>query len=242
MSRAVSTLIVAFVAIVLVGCETTMEKSARLEVLGADLAKPEKIEIGSVNRDIEVLDKAILTDQYGTAIVVRVKNVGTQPQVDVPIQIDVKDQKGKSIFRNDTEGLEDGLLNLQVIEPGQETWWVHDQVFPNGKPASVDVAIGQPEARPPESVPEIVPSKPEVNVDPVSGVEVQGKVVNESAVEQVDMLIYAVATKAGKVVAAGRGLIPALKTDEKGERYNIFFIGNPKGASIDVFATPNTFE
>ncbi len=242
MRRAVPTLFVAFAAIAFAGCETTMEKSAKLELAGADLAKPEAIEIGAVNRDIEVVDKVILSDEYGTAVVVKLRNTGTQTQVDVPIQIDVKDGKGKSIFRNDTEGLEDGLLNIQVIEPGQETWWVHDQVFANGKPASVEVEIGRSEVREPGSVPDLVPTKPEINVDPVSGVEVQGKVVNESPVEQFDTLIYGIATKGGKVVAAGRGLIPKLSPGGKGEPYNVFFIGDPRGAAIDVFATPNTFE
>lgn len=242
MIRAASTTVLSIAAVALAGCETTMEKSARLEVSGADLAQIETVKLGATNRDIEVLDKTILTDQYGTAVIVRVKNTGPQPQVDVPIQMDIKDPKGKSVFKNDTEGLEDGLLNIQVIESGQETWWVHDQVFPNGKAASVDVTIGKSEAPVPASVPEISVTEPEINSDPVSGIEVQGKVTNESGVEQTDLLLYAVATKGGRVVAAGRGLVPKLKTGPKGEPYNIFFIGDPKGADIEVFATPNTFE
>lgn len=235
-------LALALAAVAVTGCETTMEKSAKLEVSGADLAQIETVKLGATNRDIEVLDKTVLTDQYGTAIVVRLKNTGTQPQIDVPIQVDIKDPKGKSVFKNDTEGLEDGLLNIQVAEPGQETWWVHDQVFPTGKAAGFDVTIGKSDLPPPSSIPKLTASKPEINEDPVSGIEVQGEVTNESEVEQTDLLIYAVATKGGKVVAAGRGLIPKLKTGPKGEPYNIFFIGDPIGADIEVFATPNTFE
>lgn len=224
------------------GCETTQEKSAKLEVSGAGLAQIDTVKLTATNREIEVLDKTVLTDQYGTAVIVRIRNIGSQPQVDVPIQIDVKDPKGKSVFKNDTEGLEDGLLNIQVAEPGQETWWVHDQVFPTGKAAGFDVTIGKSDLPPPSSVPKLTASKPEINEDPVSGIEVQGEITNESEVEQTDLLVYAVATKDGKVVAAGRGLIPKLKTGPKGEPYNIFFIGDPKGADIQVFATPNTFE
>ena len=242
MIRAASITALLVVAAAFAGCETTMEKSAKLEVSGAGLAQLETVKLGATNRDIEVLDKTILTDQYGTAVIIRLKNTGNQPQVDVPIQIDIKDPKGKSVFRNDTEGLEDGLLNIQVIEPGEETLWVHDQVFPNGKAASVEVTIGKSEAPVPASVPEISASKPEINRDPVSGIEVQGEVTNESGVEQTDLLLYAVATRGGEVVAAGRGLVPKLKTGPKGEPYNIFFIGDPQGADIEVFATPNTFE
>jgi hypothetical protein len=224
------------------GCETTQEKSAKLEVSGAGLAQTDTVKLTASNREIEVVDKTVLTDQYGTAVIVRLRNTGTQPQVDVPIQVDIKDPKGKSVFKNDTEGLEDGLLNIQVIEPGKETWWVHDQVFPMGKAAGFDVTIGKSEVPPPASIPKLTATKPEINEDPVSGIEVQGEITNESEVEQTDLLIYAVATKGGKVVAAGRGLIPKLKTGPKGEPYNIFFIGDPIGADIEVFATPNTFE
>jgi hypothetical protein len=224
------------------GCETTQEKSAKLEVSGAGLAQTDTVKLTASNREIEVVDKTVLTDQYGTAVIVRLRNTGTQPQVDVPIQVDIKDPKGKSVFKNDTEGLEDGLLNIQVIEPGKETWWVHDQVFPMGKAAGFDVTIGKSEVPPPASIPKLTATKPEINEDPVSGIEVQGEITNESEVEQTDLLIYAVATKGGKVVAAGRGLIPKLKTGPKGEPYNIFFIGDPKGADIEVFAAPNTFE
>jgi hypothetical protein len=111
-----------------------------------------------------------------------------------------------------------------------------------GKAAGFDVTIGKSEVPPPASIPKLTATKPEINEDPVSGIEVQGEITNESEVEQTDLLIYAVATKGGKVVAAGRGLIPKLKTGPKGEPYNIFFIGDPKGADIEVFAAPNTFE
>ncbi len=241
MRRQVALLLV-FVAPVLAACETTQEKSARLEAQGTELAKEGKIELSRTNQSIEILDRYVLTDQYGSAVVLKVRNKSGQGQIDVPIQIDVKDAKGKSVYRNDQEGLEDGLINLQIVEPSQTTWWVNDQVLASGKPAKVEAQVGESEVRYPAKVPEIEVSKPTIEVDPTSGVNVSGTAVNKSAIEQVDMLLYAVAVKGGKVVAAGRGLIPKLKTDGKKAPYNIFFIGDPKGAQIEVFATPNTFE
>lgn len=224
------------------GCESTQEKSAKLEAEGAQLAKIEKVEIGAKNRDIEVLEKVLLTDQYGTAVVVKMRNSSAQGQIDVPIGIDVKNAKGKSIFKNDVEGLEEGLQKIQIVEPNGETYWVNDQVLISEKPASVAVEIGRSDIPWPSKIPEIEMTPPELVVDPIDGYEVDGKVFNRSAVEQTDLLLYAVATKGNEVVAAGRGLIPKLKVDDKGEQYNIFFIGDPRGAKVDVFATPNTFE
>jgi hypothetical protein len=224
------------------GCETTQEKSAKLEVTGQEAATEGKIELKRTNRDLEVVDEQLLTDQYGSAVVLKVRNRSDKGQVSVPVQIDVKDRKGKSVFRNDQEGLEDGLLNLQIIGPGETTWWVNDQVLATGKPAKFDYELGPPAGKYPGKVPEIVVSKPKLENDPTSGIFVTGTVVNKSAIEQESLLLYAVAVKSGRVVAAGRGGIPKLKANGKKTPYNIFFIGNPKSAKLEVFATPTTLE
>jgi hypothetical protein len=227
---------------ILAGCESTQEKSAKLEAEGASLAKVEKIRIGAANQAIEVTDKTLLTDQYGTALVVRMKNASPETQADVPIAVNVKNAKGKSIYRNDTEGLEHGLIKIPMVMGQEETWWVNDQVLITEKAASADVTIGKSDAPAPRDIPEIGVSEPKLEIDPVSGINVTGEVVNKSQVEQIDLLVYAVATKGGKVVAAGRGLIPKLKTDGKPEFYNVYFIGDPRGADIEVFAPPSDFE
>jgi hypothetical protein len=235
-------IVLSVAAVIASGCETTQEKSAKLEGEGAELAQTEKVSIGATNRDLEITDKFMITDEYGTVVVARVKNSGAAGQIDVPIQIDVRNAKGKSVYRNDIEGLEEGLVNIQVVEPRAEAWWVNDQVLATGKPASVEIEIGTSKERYPARLPEIEVSEPKILNDPVSGVFATGKVTNRSSIEQTDLLIYAVATKGGKVVAAGRGLIPKLKADGKAETYNIYFIGDPQGADIEVLANPQNFE
>lgn len=224
------------------GCETTQEKSAKLEAQGAEIAKVEKIKIGAANQSIDITQQTLLTDQYGSALVLRLKNSSPKPQVDVPLGVVVKNDKGKAIYKNDIQGLEDGLIKIPFIEGSSDGWWVNDQVLVTQKPKSADVTIGNPEAGSPASIPEIEVSPPTLEVDPVSGMNVTGEVTNRSAIEQVDMLLFAVATRGGKVVAAGRGLIPKLKTDGKPEFYRIYFIGDPKNADIEVVAMPSTFE
>ncbi|MCB0857886.1 MAG: hypothetical protein KDB57_07185 [Solirubrobacterales bacterium] len=233
--------LLAGIALVVSGCESTQSKSAKLEAEGGKLAKVEKIEIGASNKSIKVLDKYMFTDQYGTAIVLKVENESGQGQVDVPIVVNVKDAKGKSVYRNNIEGLEDGLLGIGLIGPGETGYWVNDQVLATGKPATFNYEIGAGEGKYPAKVPEIVVTPPKLQNDTVSGLFVSGEVTNKSEIEQVDLLLTAVATKGGKVVAAGRGVIPKLKTDGKAEPYRIYFIGDPTGAKIEVFAPPTTF-
>jgi len=241
MRRWIAITLLLFPVTALAACESTQEKSAKLEAAGEESAVEGKVELKKANRDLEVTGEYLLTDQYGSAVVLEIRNKAAKGHVSVPIQVNVKDVKGKSVYRNDEEGYEDGLLNLQMIGPKETTWWVNDQVLTTGKPAKFDYEIGPPGKAYPSKVPEVEVSKPRLENDPTSGIFVTGTVVNKSAIEQVEMLLYAVAVKNGAVVAAGRGLIPKLKTDGKKTPYNIFFIGNPKGAKIEVFATPDTF-
>jgi len=225
----------------LAGCETTQEKSAKLEAQGAEIAKVEKIKIGAANQSIDVTGTTLLTDQYGSAVVLGLKNSSPTPQVDVPIGLVVKNAKGKEIYKNDTEGLQDGLIQIPIIEGSSDGWYVNDQVLVTEKPTSADVTIGKSEAQSPAKIPEIEVTPPVLASD-TSGPNVTGEVTNKSDVEQIDLLLFAVATRGGKVVAAGRGLIPKLKTDGKPEFYRIYFIGDPKNADIEVVAMPSTFE
>lgn len=225
----------------LAGCQLTQSKSAELEAQGADIAKVEKIKIGSSNQSVEAISKTLLTDQYGTAVVLRIKNSSPENQANIPIALEVKNAKGKSIYKNDIKGLEKGLIQIPFVEGQSETWWVNDQVLITQDPKSADVTIGNSDVNP-SDIPELEVSPPSLENDPTSGINITGEVTNKSDIEQIDLLLYAVATKGGEVVAAGRGLIPKLKVGGKPEPYRIYFIGDPKGAEIETFALPSTFE
>lgn len=231
-------ILLAAFGLLLGGCESTQDRSASLEEHGADLVKQKKMDIGAENRHVDVVDKVVLTDQYGTAVAVVMTNKSQQGLADAPIQINVKDAKGRSVYKNDLAGNEQSLVQVPVVKPQSEVFWVNDQVMPvGGKPASVEVTVG--EAKPlPAAIPEIVVSPPKLNQDPVSGLEATGTVVNKSGIEQSDLVLYAIARKNGKIVAAGRGMIAKLKTDGSPATYHIFFIGNPDGAKISVIAPP----
>ena len=228
----------AVAGMLLAGCESTQEKSARLEEEGADLVKQTKVDIGAENRHIDVLEKVVLSDQWGTAVAVVMKNGSQEGLSDAPIRVNVKDAKGRSTFKNDLAGTEPSLIQVPVVNPQSEVYWVNDQVLPTaGKPASVEVTVG--EAKPlPDKIPEIVVSPPKLNRDPSSGLEVTGTVTNKSDIEQTNIVLYAIGRKNDKIVAAGRGMIPKLKADGTPATYHVFFIGNPTGAEITVIAPP----
>ncbi len=49
-----------------------------------------------------------------------------------------------------------------------------------------------------------------------------------------------VARRGGRIVAAGRAIVPLVKPGKKA-KFNLFFIGNPKGARVTLSAPPTTF-
>ena len=67
-----------------------------------------------------------------------------------------------------------------------------------------------------------------------------GFAANRSKVEQRKLVIFAVARKGGRVVAAGRAQINRVKP-RKRTRYTIF-IGNPRGARISPEAPPTSLN
>lgn len=226
------------VAAVLAGCESTQSQSARLEAEGANLVKSEKVDLGALNRQIEVVDKVVLSDENGSAVAVVMRNKSDEGLAAAPIGINVKGANGKSVYQNNQAGMETSLIEVPVMRPNSEVYWVNDQVIATAEPKSLEVKVGEARQRLPADLPEIEVSEPEIVNDPTSGVEATGTISNNSDVEQADIVLYAIARKGEEIVAVGRGQILRLKVGGKPETYHIFFIGNPTGADVTVIAPP----
>jgi len=238
MRRAAIAIGLAGVAALVAGCQSTQSKSAELADQGGVASREQGLKIDQRSRDVEVTDTTVLSDRNGAAAIVELKNTGKQTLVDVPIAIDVR-KGGKTVFSNDAPGLESSLVSVAVLRPGESLAWVNDQVFAAGP--KLETKVGATKQQAPAKLPEIDVSPPRVGGDATSGIAVEGRVTNRSDVLQRKLVIYAVARKGGKVVAAGRGQVERLKP-RAGAGYQIFFIGNPEGAQIELAAPPTTFQ
>jgi hypothetical protein len=230
------------VALVASGCESTQDKSARIAAELGPVKQEKGLAIKQQSKDVEVVSSTLLTDRAGSAVVVRLRNTSRQDLVGVPIAIDVRDAKGKSVYRNDIPGIEPALAAAPYVPAGGEADWVHDQILATGRPAKVEVRVGEGGEAFDGEQPQIAIAEPTIDGDPFSGILASGEVVNESGEDLDRLLLYAVATEGGRIVAAGRGAIEPFKAKPKPAFYNIYFIGDPRGAEVTVTKLPSLPE
>jgi hypothetical protein len=221
-------------------CQSSQDK-AKIIQARATAAAPKPLVIAKPNKDVKVVNTALIHDQNGDAIVVELKNGSNQTLVNLPILVDVKGPNGISVYENNTAGLDFALNHVALIEPGQTFFWVNDQVTGQGK--SAKVTVGQPEGKAPSrKLPTYFTVSPPRAGHDFSGSKVTGTVRDETKFDQDHLILFAVARQGGHIVAAGRGQIKALKADAKPANYTIYFIGNPAGADVTIQAPPTVLH
>jgi len=230
-------LVVVAGAVAIGGCESTQDKAAKLTASSGEAFKQKGLEVTKENPDIEVVDTWALQDENGTAVAVRLRNRSKDRLVEVPIAVDVQDATGKSLYRNDASGLDPSLVGIAMLRPGEEVTWVNDQVVAAGKPVKVKAKVGAEKRVLPAEEPRITLQQIEQESDP-AGAVITGFVMNKSEIDQRDIVVYASATKGDEVVALGKGQVQRVKPGQRAP-FNVFFIGDPTGAKVDL-AVPAT--
>lgn len=224
-------------------CERTQTKSARLEKTGKNKAETSVIKAGAANTSVKVRSTTVLHSELGNAAVVELENTGPSAEIQVPLVIAVKDAKGQVVYKNDIDGLQPSLQQIAFLDKGQKAYWVNDQVLSVDPPKKVDVEVGKEKEAFSGTVPKITLQAPKLDSDS-TGAYATGEVRNESKIIQLNLPIFAVAIKGGKVVAAGRGIIEKLlpAPTKKPVTYKIFFIGDPRGAALELTTAPTVLK
>jgi len=221
------------------GCTSTQEKARQLAKGGSEAFTASGVEVAKANPDVKVLDTAVLTDQNGSAAVVVMKTAsGKRAAAKLPVAIDVRGADGKSVFRNDAPGLEPSLTSVAAAAPGQTIAWVNDQVAATGAPKKVVARVGIPDGKAPRRIPQLTVSGVKV-VDEAAGAAARGKVRNRSKVEQRELVLYGVARKGDRIVAAGRAQVRRVKPGARAS-FRMYFIGDPRGAELSISAPPTS--
>lgn len=230
------------VVLAITGCESNQERSAKLQKAAKhregeaaqrrELAQ-RALTITRQSTKVRVTATAIVRGSEAAAAVVTLRNVSSTPLRDVPVQITVRDAHGASIYTNAIPGLSPTLLAAALIPAHGILTWIDDQVQGTGTPVSVSAKVG-------EGTP-LTGAIPQLSVKGVHLAEAQaeGNVVNHSAITQQELVVYGVARKGGRIVAAGRALLPAAAA-RASSPFQIFFVGNPSGAQLEITAPATT--
>ena len=229
------------VATLAAGCESTQSKSARLEAHSkTTLDEGRGLVVKKENPDVKVLATSTLKDANGEAVIVRMRNVGTRPLADLPIAVRLADKSGKPVYTNTQPGLETALAHVAFLQPGQELFWVNDQVVSSGRPAQARTLVGS--AKPVTGpAPRIEIKDVHLESDPVSGMSATGRVVNHSQLLQRRLPVFCVARRGNAVVAAGRAILEKVKPGRSAP-FTVFFIGDPRGARLTATPLPTTLK
>ncbi|MFY9263884.1 MAG: hypothetical protein WAO61_00425 [Solirubrobacterales bacterium] len=236
--RAVILLALALIpAAVLIGCETTRERSARLAKENKfQLADEESVNVTRKNRDVKVTEAKVLTDDFGQAAVVVVEVDADRPSLNVPIELTIEDSAGAQMFKNDTPGLDSALTGPAALPAKGEAFWVYDQLTLTGKPGEAKAEVGKGEPFVKGPLPEFEISRTELESD-ADGVLMAGTIAGDHKQTQRKLVIYGLARKRGKIVAAGTAQLEKLAVGRRA-RFQMFFVGDPSGADVSYFIPP----
>lgn len=224
------------------GCETTVEKAEKVAAQGDAAFRAEGIAVARANREVTIVSQDVVSDANGTAVVAVLRNEGRAPLADVPLALSVRAGR-RVVARNDAPGLERGLTHAALLPVGRDALWVHDQVLvTGGRPTAAEVVPGRGRPAPAgaEEV-EIAIEGARLVGDPASGITAEARAVERSGIAQDDLVIVCVARRGGRVVAAGRAIVPVLRANGRAP-FQVFFIGDPRGAELEFAAQPTRFE
>jgi hypothetical protein len=232
--------LVVAVVLALTGCETTAQQSARLERAAHSHAQvAEKgLSIAQQSTDVRVLDAVLVHGGEGAAAVVTLRNDSDHVLKDVPIAITVKSAQGSTLFENDAAGLEAALTSLASLPAHGEATWVNDQIPATGDPASVSAIVGEAPAAS-GTVPRVEVARLHPSEEGGSA-EAAGTARNRSSVTQQALVVYVTARRAGRIVAAGRAILPEVAAGAS-LPFQAFLVGSPHGAPLQAGAPATTF-
>lgn len=222
------------------GCQSTADRSAELErTAGATVAEKGVI-VSKQSRDIDVVDTTALSDDYGTAVVVEMKNKTKDAIANPPISVTIPGADKKPLYTNDEPGLDPALTSVALIDGGKSAFWVNDQIpLLAEKPKKVDVTVGKGDAAT-GSLPELKIDNTEFFEDS-DGASLRGRIANRSKVLQTKLVIYGLARKGGKVIGAGTGQLERLAPGRRAN-FQLFLIGESEGAKYEFYAPPTVLR
>jgi hypothetical protein len=223
--------------VVVAGCESTEQESAKIGREGGQLvAGSGNLKLGAVNHSVRVSDVTLLAGSGRTAVAVGLTGTSTSPQVKVPVLVEVFGAGARQLYTNATGGLEASLQQTALLRPHEREWWVDDQVLTSQSARGVKVRVGTGKVLR-ASVPTPSLTTTGVHLGRQAGLSVLGgNIVNRSPKAASKVPVYAVALVGKRVVAGGRAVVSVLPRSSS--PFQIFLVGNAAGARVELTVAP----
>jgi hypothetical protein len=187
---------------------------------------------------VKVIGTSVLHSTEGSVAVVELRNLSGLALGAVPLAITVTDARRATVYQNNAAGLEAALVSVPSIAAHATFTWVDDQLPAGVNATAVSARVGEPPALA-RSLPQITVAGVHLIEDPTNGVGAAGTVSNRSQVVQSKLVIFGLARRAGRIVAAGRAVLAELAAGSQ-MPFQIFFVGDPRGAQLQVSAPAST--
>ena len=224
-------------AVSLGGCETTAEKSAKLEKAAKRIAPAQQqgLSVAHESSVVKVLSATLVHGTEGTAAVLTLHNSSAKAIREVPISISVKDAHGATVYTNSTPGLAKTLTSLALLPARGDGVWIDDQITGTGT-KSLATKVGEG-ATVNGTAPRLTIGETQLTKDPSGAATVEGTIANHSKAEQSELVVYALARNGGRVVAAGRAVLASLAPGSSAP-FQAFFVGTPAGGRLQLSPPP----
>jgi hypothetical protein len=220
------------------GCATTQDANKRASIQAdRTLASRKPLVLHGTDRDVQVVRTSVVSGGDGSAIVVVLRNRGDAPVNDLPIEVGRHGGEALNAGRN----VPYFQSHAPAIAPGAEATWVYVSKEKLGS-GPVYARIGTAPALAPKAG-----NVPELDVSDAGaqsgkgGSSVVAEVANGTGIPQYGLDVYAVASRGGRYVAAGRASLTHLGVDQSAE-LTLNLIGDAKGSRIQIYAPPTLFE
>jgi hypothetical protein len=223
-------------ALALGGCETTAEKSAKLERAAKRVAHAAQtgLTIAHPSVVVKVLSSEIVDGSHGAAaVVLKLRNDSAKALGEVPIAVALKNAAGATVYSNATPGLAKTLTSIAVLAPHATATWIDDQVQASGA-TRVSAQVGEGKPISGSSLPKLATHDAAISEE-----SVEGTLTNSSGAAQSELVIYAVASRGGRIVAAGRAVLASVAAGAS-TPFQAFFVGDPRDAKLELTAPPTS--
>jgi hypothetical protein len=227
------------------GCVTTQQLNARAQLRAQrELAGGTAVRVTRPNPFVRVLSLALVRGRDTGALAVRLRNVSNRPSTDLPISVGLTSPTGHHSYLNGSADEDYFQNHVAAIGPRSDATWVftsRHSIQAGAQPfAKVGIA-GVPPSTTVRVLPRIEASAAPVRAGARRRSTLPVEISNLSPVPQYELQVYAVATRSGRVLAAGRGAIVHLGTRSRAAIV-LTLTGNPDGASVEVDALPTIFK